>query len=135
MFEFLKRHHDQQKHTDRDLLITIIENQHLIIAQNFKIMSQAAVDLQALVDQMKASQTQTKASLDSIKAGVATIVAGLPDGGLTADEVAALKASLTDVAATEVANASEAADDAAAVAAAQPAPPATDEPPVETPAA
>lgn len=85
-------------------------------------MSQAAVDLQTLVDQLKASQAATKTSLDSIKAGVATIVAGIPEGGMTADEVAALKASLTDALTTEQANAGEASDDAAAVAAAQPAP-------------
>lgn len=120
MFSLFKEHHDQ--YSDRELLLQVLENQHLIISQNFKIMSQAAVDLQTLVDQLKASQAATKTSLDSIKAGVATIVAGIPEGGMTADEVAALKASLTDALTTEQANAGEASDDAAAVAAAQPAP-------------
>lgn len=121
MFNFLKEHHDG--HTDRELLLNILENQHLIISQNFKLMS-AATDLQTLVDQLTASQTAMKASLDSIKSGVATIVAGVPDGGMTADEVAALKTSLTAALATEQANASEASDDAAAVSAAQPVAPA-----------
>lgn len=75
----------------------------------------AATELQTLIGQLKGS-------LDSIKIGVAAIVAGLPaEGGLTADEVTALKASLTDAVA-------EAAEDAAAVAAAQPATPPADEP-------
>lgn len=81
----------------------------------------AATDLQTLVDQLTANQAGLKTSLDSIKAGVATIVAGIPDaGGMTADEVAVLKANLTAAVAAESANASEASDDAAAVAAAQP---------------
>lgn len=121
MFNFLKEHHDG--HTDRELLLNILENQHLIISQNFKLMS-AATDLQALVDQLVASQTASKTSLDAIKTGVATIVASIPAGGMTADEVTALKASLTAAVATEQANASEASADAAAVEAAQPAAPA-----------
>lgn len=84
----------------------------------------AATDLQTLVDQLVASQTALKGSLDAIKTGVGTIISGLPAGGMTADEVAALKTSLTAALGTEQANASEAADDAAAVAAAQPAQPA-----------
>lgn len=89
----------------------------------------AAEDLQALVARLTASQASLKTSLDTVKTGVATIVAGLPaSGGLTADEVAALKASLTAAADTEDANAAEGVEDAAAVSAAQPAPPA------ETPA-
>lgn len=85
-----------------------------------KIMS-AAEDLQALVARLTASQASLKTSLDSIKAGIGTIVAGLPaTGGLTADEVASLKASLTTAADTEDANAAEGTEDAAAVAAAQP---------------
>lgn len=84
-----------------------------------------AQDLQALVDQLTAGQTAIKASLDTIKTGVGTIVAGLPPtGGLTEDEVTALKASLTTAIAGENANVQEASDDAAAVAAAQPAAPA-----------
>lgn len=121
MLNFLKKHHEED--SDRDLLLTIIQNQHLIISQNFKLMTQAAQDLEVLVDQLTASQTSLKASLDSIKAGVATIVAGIPDGGMTADEVAALKTKLTAAVATEQSNAGEAADDANAVSAAQPAPP------------
>lgn len=50
-------------------------------------------------------------------------MAGIPDGGMTADEVAALKTKLTAAVATEQSNAGEAADDANAVSAAQPAPP------------
>lgn len=132
MFNLFKQHHENL--TDRDLLLQILENQHLIISQNFKIMS-AATDLQALVDQLTASQTAMKASLDSIKSGVATIVANIPAGGMTADEVTALKASLTTALATEQANASEASDDAAAVAAAQPAAPAPAAPPTDGSAA
>lgn len=75
----------------------------------------AATDLQTLVAQLKGN-------LDTIKTGVATIVAGLPaEGGLTADEVAALKLSLQDAVA-------ESAEDAAAVTAAQPQAPITDQP-------
>jgi peptidoglycan hydrolase CwlO-like protein len=92
--------------------------------QNRKIMS-SAEDLQALVARLTTSQASLKTSLDSVKAGVATIVAGLPaTGGLTADEVAALKLSLSAAADTEDANAAEGAEDAAVVAAAQPAAPA-----------
>lgn len=121
MFNFIKEHHAGK--SVEDLLLTIIENQHLLISQNFKIMS-AATDLQTLVDQLTVSQVNLKASLDSIKAGIATIVSGIPEGGMSADEVAALKTSLTNALATEQSNASEASDDAAAVAAAQPVPPA-----------
>jgi hypothetical protein len=121
MLDFLKKHHEGQ--SDHDLLLHILENQHLIISQNFKIMS-AATDLQTLVDQLTASQAALKTSLDSIQSGVSTIVAGIPAGGMTADEVTALKASLTAALATEQANASEASADAAAVAAAQPVAPA-----------
>jgi hypothetical protein len=117
MFEFIKRTHSHL--SDRDLLLTIVENQHLIISQNSKIMS-AATDLQTLVDQLTAAQAQNKTSLDAIKTGVATIVANIPEGGMSADEVTALKASLTAALATETANAQEASDDAAAIAAAQP---------------
>src|SRR5579872_6968827 len=119
MLDFLKKHHED--YSDRDLLLTIIENQHLIISQNFKLMS-AATDLQTLVDQLTASQAAIKTSLDTVKSGVATIVAGIPAGGMTADEVTALKASLTAALATKQANATEAQADAAAVAAAQPTP-------------
>lgn len=113
--------------SDRDLLYTILANQLSNDQKLEKIMS-AATDLQALVDQLTASQAGLKTSLDTIKTGVATIVAGIPEGGMTADEVAALKAKITSALATEQANASEAADDAAAVTSAQPAAPVTTDP-------
>lgn len=97
---------------------------HFLNSKINNLMS-AATDLQTLVDQLTASQAGLKTSLDTIKTGVATIVAGIPAGGMTADEVAALKTSLTTALTTEQANASEASDDAAAVSAAQPAAPAT----------
>lgn len=109
--------------SDRDILHQLLANQHLIISQNVKIMS-AAEDLQALVTRLTTSQASLKTSLDSLKTGIATIVGNLPPtGGMTADEVAALKLSLSNAADTEDANAAEGADDAAAVAAAQPAAP------------
>lgn len=119
MDKFIREEHSYR--VDRELLYIIAERQDFLYTKIAIFMSQAATDLQALVDQLTTGQAQTKTSLDAIKSGVATIVAGIPDGGLTADEVAALKASLTAAVATETANASEAGDDAAAVAAAQPA--------------
>lgn len=124
---------------DRDLLHQILANQHFIISQNSKIMS-AATDLQALVDQLTGSQATLKtaldaqkASLDSIKSSIGIIVDGLPKGGMTADEVEALKTSITTALGTEQANATEAADnaadasdDAAALTAALPAAPPAD---------
>lgn len=114
---------ENEDKTDRHLLYKILENQHFIISQNSKIMS-AAEDLQALVARLTTSQAGLKTSLDTVKSGIATIVAGLPaTGGLNADEVAALKASLTAAVDAEDANAAEGAEDAAAVSAAQPAAP------------
>jgi hypothetical protein len=118
---FNREHHEQ--FSEKELALLTLENQFLIL-QKLEKMSEAAQELQALVDQLTAGQAALKTSLDSIKAGVATIVAGIPAGGMTADEVTALKASLTAAVTTEQANASEASEDAAAVAAAQPAPPA-----------
>lgn len=99
--------------SDRDILHKILVNQHFIISKIAIFMSDFE-DLQALVSRMKGN-------LDNIKTGVATIVAALPaTGGLTADQVATLKAQLMDAAA-------ESDEDAAAVAAALP-------PAAETPA-
>jgi peptidoglycan hydrolase CwlO-like protein len=133
MFDTMKQRHSHL--SDRDLLITILVNQYYLTQKLENIMS-AAEDLQALVAKLTASQAGLKTSLDSIKTGVATIVAGLPaTGGMTADEVTALKASLSAAVDTETANAAEASDDAAAVAAAQPAAPVADPgTPAETPA-
>lgn len=107
-------------HSDRALLLKIIENQHIMIGKmtlEFHFLNSKIEKIMSAADDLQALVASLKGSLDSIKTGVATIVAGLPAaGGLTADEVAALKASLTDAA-------GEASDDAAAVAAAQPAPP------------
>lgn len=116
-------------YSDRGLLIYILELQLLNAQKIEKIMS-TAEDLQALVARLAASQASLKTSLDTVKAGVATIVAGLPaTGGMTAEEVAALKVSLTAAADTEDANAAEGTEDAAAVTAAQPAAPASQDQP------
>jgi hypothetical protein len=126
---------EHQGHSDRDLLHKILANQYYIISK-LSIMSNDAQDLQTLVQQLKDAQAATKTSLDAanasltaIKAGISTIIGGIPSGGLTAEETAALKQSLADALAGEQANQTEAADtaaaasdDAAAVAAAQPAP-------------
>lgn len=110
--------------SDREFLHELFREIHFLKEQNRQIMS-AAEDLQALVARLTASQASLKTSLDTVKAGVATIVAGLPaTGGLTADEVTALKASLSPAADAEDANAAEGTADAAAVTAAQPAAPA-----------
>jgi hypothetical protein len=133
----IKEHKD---HSDRDLLLKILGNQYFIISK-LAVMSNDAQDLQGLIDQLKQSQAATKLSLDAankslgdIKTGIGTIIKGIPTGGLTAEETANLKASLSDALTGEQANqaeaegtASAASDDAAAVASAQPAP--------ETPAA
>jgi len=114
-------------HSDREVLHHILLNQHFIISKLSKIMSEAE-DLQVLITQLKESQVVTKTSLDAanaslatIKTGVAAIIAGIPAGGLSAAETAALKASLVDTLTTEQANAAEAsgtADEASAEAAA-----------------
>lgn len=131
--------------TIRHLLLKILVNQHFLNIKLDTIMS-AAEDLQAMVAKLKASQAtmktaldSQKVSLDAVKTGIAAILAGLPaTGGMTADEVTALKASLADALSTEDANtaeatdnATEASDEATAVSAAQPTP-VTTEPPVST---
>lgn len=135
MLDIIITEHEGQP--DRHLLYKILETQLLILIKLDTIMSEAT-DLQTLVDQLKQAQAATKSSLDAanasleaIKTGIGTIVKGIPSGGLSADEAAALKASLTEALTTEQANQAEAAttasaagDDAAAVAAAQPATPA-----------
>lgn len=96
-------------------MVRTIIDELFSITQKLSIIMNVAQYLQALV-------TSMKGSLDTIKSGVAAIAAKLPaDGGMTADEVAALKASLQDAV-------TEAADDAAAVAALQPAAPVTPAP-------
>lgn len=114
---------DHEHLGERDLIFLVLENQFLIHQKLDKIMS-TGTDLLAMGDQVLAGQAAEKTSLDAIKAGVATIVAGIPAGGLSADETAALKAKLQAILDGQTANTQEASDDAAAVAAAQPAAPA-----------
>ena len=65
-------------------------NQLLIIKQN-KAMSKEFIDLKASVDAVKLD-------LSDIKSKVGIIIGKLPDGsGMTAEEVADLKAELTDI--------------------------------------
>lgn len=87
-----------------------------------------AVDMQTMLDQVLAKQAEQKTSLDAMKTGIATVVAGIPTGGLNAEDTAALKVKVQAVLDGENANAAEAADDAAAVAAALPAAPPTEQP-------
>lgn len=121
MLDMIIERHGQKP--DRELLLLILAEQ-LLINEKLDKMSNDAQDLQALVAQLKGDLDTTKTSLDAIKAGVATIVGGLNPGGLTADEVTALKASLLDATGQSAAIAQEAQEDAAAVAAAQPEAPA-----------
>ena len=122
MLDVIIERHGQKP--DRELLLLILAEQ-LLINEKLDKMSNDAQDLQTLVAQLKGDLDTTKTSLDAIKAGVATIVDGLNPGGLTADEVTALKSSLLDATGQSAAVAQEAQEDAAAVAAAQPAAPTT----------
>lgn len=69
------------------------------IIQKLHKMSQENDDLQALVNSIKSDLIAVQGDLSAIKTGVAAIVSKLPSsGGLTQDETAALKVSLTDLA-------------------------------------
>lgn len=122
---FNREHHGQL--SEKEIALLTLEFQFLIFEQNKKIMG-ASTDLNAMADQVLAGQAAEKTSLDAIKAGVAAIVAGIPTGGMTAEQTAELKAKFQLILDGQSANTQEASDDAAAVAAAQPAAPAPSAP-------
>lgn len=75
----------------------ILEKLNFLTEQNKKIMSDFD-DLQALVAKLGADNT-------AIKTGIATIIGKLPaEGGLTADQVATLKAEATQLVSDSDAN-------------------------------
>ena len=84
MFEFIKSSHSHL--SEKELLYTILANQHFIINQISKIMSQN--------EDFTAALNKLDSDITAVAAALAAAVASTPTGALTAEQAAALIARI-----------------------------------------